>query len=34
MSTAEARHILVPTEEVCTDLKTQIEGGTDFVGVE
>ena len=29
-SLARARHILVPTEEVCLDLKTQIEGGADF----
>ena len=27
---ARARHILVPTEEACIDLKTQIEGGADF----
>ncbi|MDX1388158.1 MAG: peptidylprolyl isomerase [Acidobacteriota bacterium] len=27
---ARARHILVPTEEACNDLKTQIEGGADF----
>ena len=27
---ARARHILVPTEESCDDLKTQIEGGADF----
>lgn len=30
MTTASARHILVPTEEACNDLKTQIEGGADF----
>ena len=30
---ARARHILVPTEDVCTDLKTQIEGGADFSDV-
>lgn len=30
MTTATARHILVPTEEACQDLKQQIEGGTDF----
>lgn len=30
MPTAAARHILVPTEEQCADLKTQIEGGADF----
>jgi peptidyl-prolyl cis-trans isomerase C len=28
--TASARHILVATAEACEDLKTQIEGGTDF----
>jgi peptidyl-prolyl cis-trans isomerase C len=27
---ASARHILVPTEESCNDLKSQIEGGADF----
>jgi len=27
---AKARHILVPTEKACQDLKTQIEGGADF----
>jgi len=30
MPTASARHILVETEEVCEDLKTQIVGGKDF----
>ena len=30
MSTAAARHILVATEEACTDLKTKIENGADF----
>ena len=30
---ASARHILVPTEEVCLDLKTQIEGGADFAAM-
>ena len=30
MATATARHILVPTEEACQDLKTQIEAGADF----
>ena len=30
MATASARHILVDTEEACTDLKAKIEGGTDF----
>ena len=27
---ARARHILVSTEDACTALKTQIEGGADF----
>ena len=27
---AKARHILVPTAEVCEDLKTRIAGGVDF----
>ena len=30
MIKASARHILVKTEQACEDLKTQIEGGTDF----
>jgi len=30
MSQASARHILVPTEAECLDLKTKIEGGTAF----
>ena len=30
MSTAQARHILVPNEETCADLKTEIEGGANF----
>ncbi len=30
MSTASARHILVPDEAACQDLKTKIEGGADF----
>ena len=30
MATASARHILVDTEELCQDLKNQIEGGADF----
>lgn len=30
MTTARARHILVPTEEACLDLKTQIDSGADF----
>ncbi len=27
---AKARHILVPTEEACQELKTLLEGGDDF----
>ena len=30
MSKARARHILVPTEQACNDLKTKIAGGEDF----
>ncbi len=30
MARAKARHILVPTEAKCLELKTQIEGGADF----
>lgn len=30
MSQAEARHILVDSEEKCQSLKTEIEGGADF----
>jgi peptidyl-prolyl cis-trans isomerase C len=30
MIKAKARHILVKTEQACEDLKTKIEGGTDF----
>ncbi len=30
MCVATARHILVSTEEICNDLKNQIEGGADF----
>ena len=30
MATAQARHILVPTEEAANSLKTQIENGEDF----
>lgn len=30
MARAEARHILVKTEEQCLDLKKQIEEGADF----
>jgi peptidyl-prolyl cis-trans isomerase C len=33
LATASARHILVPTEEECTDLKTEIEGGADFADI-
>ena len=33
MAKASARHILVPTEEACNDLKTKIEGGEDFAAV-
>ena len=33
MPTAQARHILVPSEDTANDLKTQIEGGTDFAEV-
>ena len=33
MAKASARHILVETEEVCTDLKAQIEGGKDFADI-
>ena len=30
MAKASARHILVPTEEDCNNLKTEIEAGADF----
>lgn len=30
MAKANARHILVDTEEKCNELKTQIENGADF----
>ena len=30
MAKARARHIRVPTQEQCEDLKKQIEGGADF----
>ena len=30
MTTASARHILVPTEDECLDLKKQIEDGAEF----
>ena len=33
MATASARHILVSSEEICEDLKTQIEAGADFADV-
>lgn len=33
MPQAEARHILVKTEDACNDLKTKIEGGLDFAEV-
>lgn len=33
MAKAAARHILVETEEVCNDLKAQIEGGKDFAAI-
>lgn len=33
MAVASARHILVETEEVCQDLKKQIEGGKEFAAV-
>ncbi len=30
MPRARARHILVPTQKACEDLKTKIDGGGDF----
>ena len=33
MAKASARHILVKDEQTCNDLKTQIEGGTDFADI-
>ncbi len=30
MARASARHILVPTEQVCLELKAKIEAGADF----
>ena len=33
MAVASARHILVETEEVCLDLKKQIEGGKEFTAI-
>ena len=33
MATARARHILVESEEICLELKQEIEGGADFAEV-
>ncbi len=33
MATASARHILVATEEQCSDLKSQIAGGSGFAAL-
>ena len=33
MAQAEARHILVDSEELCIDLKSKIENGEDFADV-
>ncbi len=33
MTKATARHILVPTEELCVDLKAKIEAGASFEDV-
>ncbi|NQZ54049.1 MAG: peptidylprolyl isomerase [Piscirickettsiaceae bacterium] len=33
MAIATARHILVDSEEICLELKTEIEQGADFAGV-
>jgi peptidyl-prolyl cis-trans isomerase C len=33
MPKARARHILVKTEKQCSDLKTKIEGGSDFAAL-
>ncbi len=33
MSRARARHILVPTQKACEDLKTKIDGGGDFAAL-
>jgi len=33
MAKATARHILVPTKEVCDDLKSQLDGGADFANL-
>lgn len=33
MAKASARHILVPSEETCVNLKAEIEAGSDFAEV-
>ena len=33
MATARARHILVESEEICLELKQEIEGGAEFAEV-
>ena len=33
MASAAARHILVPDEQQCNKLKTEIEGGADFAEI-
>lgn len=33
MARASARHILVPTEEACQEIKDQIEAGSDFAAL-
>ena len=33
MANAEARHVLVETEEACNDLKERIESGADFAEI-
>jgi peptidyl-prolyl cis-trans isomerase C len=33
MAKASARHILVSSEEICQELKVEIEGGADFATV-
>jgi len=33
MPTARARHILVPSQDACSKLKTAIEGGADFAAL-
>jgi peptidyl-prolyl cis-trans isomerase C len=33
MTVATARHILVDTKEKCEEIKTQIEGGSDFASM-